>query len=115
MNEIKEIVHFNQYIEDLLAKTECSDLEYKSAKGGFPGSFWETYSAFANTDGGTIILGVAEKKNRFYLDGLSEDQIEKYLRDFWNNVNNKGKVSCNLMKTDIMELGQQSQVHQAAL
>src|SRR5574344_71843 len=100
MNEIKEIVHFNQYIEDLLAKTECSDLEYKSAKGGFPGSFWETYSAFANTDGGTIILGVAEKKNRFYLDGLSEDQIEKYLRDFWNNVNNKGKVSCNLMKTE---------------
>ncbi len=37
---------------------ENNQLEAKSVKGGFPGSFWETYSAFANSNGGTILLGV---------------------------------------------------------
>lgn len=53
---------FQEYVEQLLDRCECDDLEFKSASDGFSGSFWETYSAFANTDGGTILVGVAEKK-----------------------------------------------------
>ena len=37
---------------------ESSEIEYKSAAGGFPkAEFWRSFSALANTDGGTIVLG----------------------------------------------------------
>ncbi|MCF0182261.1 MAG: putative DNA binding domain-containing protein [Muribaculaceae bacterium] len=100
MIELKNTTDFIDYLDKVLSHTESSDLEYKSAAGGFPGSFWDTYSAFANTDGGTIILGVSEKNNRFFLDGLTDEKVEKYRKDFWNNINNKSTISCNLMNAE---------------
>ena len=97
MIDIRNIQDFNNYLDTLLNQTECDDIEFKSAAGGFPSSFWETYSAFANTDGGTIVFGVKETNGKFSLNGLSEEQIEKYKKDFWNGVNNPSNISCNLM------------------
>ncbi|MFD9702660.1 ATP-binding protein [Lentzea sp. NPDC059081] len=39
---------------------EMSDVEVKSAAGGLPKSVVETLSAFANTNGGTLVLGLDE-------------------------------------------------------
>jgi predicted HTH transcriptional regulator len=32
---------------------------------------WETYSSYANTDGGAIVFGIKEKDVQFFLDGLT--------------------------------------------
>ena len=100
MLEVRDRLNFEDYLDSLLNSVESDDLEFKSAAGGFPGSFWDTYSAFANSEGGVIVLGVIERKGKFYIDNLSDEQIEKYTKDFWNNVNNRATVSCNLLKTE---------------
>lgn len=76
---------------------ESYELEAKSAKGGLPGSLWESYAAFANSEGGIIVLGVSEKDDTLKIDGLSKAQITKIKDNFWSQVNNKGKVSANVL------------------
>ena len=95
---------FMAYILGLCLKREGTEIEFKSTLGGFPGSFWETYSAFANTKGGVIVLGVKEKNRRFTPDGFTEEQVDKHKKTFWDCANNKGKVShCLLMDKDVIE------------
>lgn len=44
---------------------EWDDFEVKEASGGLPKSMWDTVSAFSNTNGGIILLGVKEKKTEY--------------------------------------------------
>lgn len=83
-------------LELLTTYKENSRLEVKSARGGLPSSLWESYSAFANSEGGVIVLGVNEKEHgRLVVEGLAD--VHKTLKDFWNTVNNRQKVSCNIL------------------
>ena len=44
-----------------LQERESLELEFKAARGGLPNDVWPTVSAFANTQGGWLLLGVDEK------------------------------------------------------
>ena len=97
-------IEFVERLESLMEGYESTDIEFKSAKGGFPGTLWETYSAFANTQGGVIILGVNEKNGKFHIDSLTEDQVQQYKKDLWNGLNNRSTCSANILKdSDVQE------------
>ena len=82
-------------IKRLVAKSENAAVEFKRARGGVPADFWPSYSSFANTDGGVIILGVREKDGKREIEGLADS--EKIVADLWNAVNNPDKVSANVL------------------
>ena len=77
----------------------CEDYERecKLANGGLPESIWETYSSFANTNGGTILLGIREHSDSFTIEGLTDKQIIKYQKDFWSTLNDRNKISKNIL------------------
>lgn len=50
-------------IYEILSGGERVTLECKKATKDVPTSLWDTYSAFANTYGGIILLGVVEHMN----------------------------------------------------
>ena len=85
----------SEEIKKLVVKSENAVVEFKRAKGGVPADFWPSYSAFANTDGGTIILGIREKDGKREIEGLSD--AEKTVADIWNAVNNAEKISANVL------------------
>lgn len=84
------------FLEDLGTSYENDTLEAKEARGGLPKSLWETYSAFANTRGGTILLGVRELQSH-ELVAVGVDDPRGMVADFWNSVNNSQVVSENIL------------------
>ena len=82
---------------------ETAHFEAKLAKGGLPRSLWESYSAFANTDGGTIALGVKERSDKS-LEVIGVEKPADLVRDFWNAVNDRTKVSLNILSDRMCQL-----------
>ena len=97
-------------IKEMWQNGESVTLECKRAKTEVPKSVWETYSAFANTVGGVILLGIEENrketdiKKRFQIIGV--DDAQKIVKDFWNTINSD-KANENILTgsdVDIVEI-----------
>lgn len=95
-------------IYNILNKGERVTLECKKAENSVPKSFWETYSAFANTNGGTVLLGVSEdmmekdKAKRYEVTGVND--ADKICKDLWNTINSNEKVNINLLHNDDVQV-----------
>ena len=91
-----DLNNLQQYQED-------NRIEAKQALGGLPESLWETYSAFANADGGVILLGVEElaDKSLHALDILDPQWL---IDDFWAIVNDPAQVSENILTEDDVQV-----------
>lgn len=74
---------------------ECKLAAGAAGQGKLPDDFWSTYSAFANTHGGLIVLGVKERSGQFEAHGLP--QADRIIKSLFDLLNNRQKVSVNLL------------------
>lgn len=94
-------------LECLTTLRESWDFEAKLAagrdgRGQLPESFWETYSAMANTEGGVIVLGLRELSDHsLEVAGLLDP--ERVEEELWAALNNRQKVSVNLLTRDSVQ------------
>ena len=67
----------------------------RDGKGALPDNIWETYSAFANTKGGLILLGVSERKDTLVATGIEEP--DRVLQAFEAGINDPRRVNLNIL------------------
>ena len=79
---------------------ECKLAQGRAGKGQIPEDFWRTYSAFGNSGGGTILLGVRETSSGFEIAGV--ENTSQMRTDLFNLALNKQKVSeCLIIDSDV--------------
>lgn len=91
-------------IDILLDMGERLDFECKKAASVLPKSIWQTYSSFANTTGGTIVLGIAEGESGdevFEIIGVAQPQ--KLKKELFDTLNSD-KVSQNILTDSDVEI-----------
>ena len=84
---------------------ENNRIEAKKALGGLPDSMWETYSAFANTMGGVILLGVEETEDKS-LRAVGLPDPEGMVSEMLGILSEGTAVSSNILGRDDITIHQ---------
>ena len=82
---------------------ENNRIEAKKAQGGLPHSIWETYSAFANSFGGILLLGVVEGADKRFVS-VPLPSPERLVSEFWEMINDRTKVSANILSEQDVQI-----------
>ena len=81
-----------------LIEKEKSYLECKAAANSLPKDFWKSFSAFSNTQGGFILLGVSEKDGIFQITGVKD--VSKVVDDLFSQARGGQKISYHMLDND---------------
>jgi len=76
-----------QHLQDI----EWDNFEVKKAENDLPKSCWDTVSAFANTSGGWLVLGVSQSGKKFEITGVAN--MEKLEQDLGNTLRSVSKFN----------------------
>lgn len=80
-------MNFDKFLDKAIKNGEDEHIEFKEAKNDFPKDALETISAFANTDGGYLILGVKEiEDGKFEAVGVKNiDKVKSRCMTYYCN------------------------------
>lgn len=77
---------------------EWTDIEVKAAQHEVPRGAYETISAFANTSGGHLVLGVQQNVDQFEIVGVVA--IDKVQNDLLSAIRSREKISYQIATND---------------
>ena len=85
-------------LKKLLKAGEWNDIEFKEARMDVPKSAFETVSAFANTHGGRLVFGVAQRGESYEITGV--EKPEKVQNDFLSVLHADAKINHDVLVTE---------------
>lgn len=91
----------NEDLEYLSNLKEGVNVEFKESQNKVPDSFYDTYSSFSNTSGGTIYLGIKERKKNI-ISGVLNPLEQK--KSIISALHSKDKVSYCSISDDSVQI-----------
>ena len=83
-------------IKNIIKNGESRKIEFKKSKNSLPKNVFETFCAFLNTEGGTVLLGVSDDGK---IIGVDKTAIKRLKKDIANLSNNPQKLDPVFMLT----------------
>jgi predicted HTH transcriptional regulator len=100
-SKIADLIGIDEFHEDATLEIKLG-LGEKNI-GELPKSFFPSYSAMGNTQGGTVVLGFREISDDVY-EFVGIKNTDAILKQLWSSLGNKNKVNTNLLSNKNAEV-----------